>query len=1274
MTNKVDLNTEQQAAVDLAHDSPAIVSAAAGSGKTTLLVERIIRLISDRYLDIPADSLAVMTFTKNATKNMREKLNRALNERIKSLAGEKNDEERELHDYLKKQLFALRRASISTIDAFCLRMIKENAEAFDMPVNFTVADGAKKAAMQSQAMKAAMEELYNGSSFTDEERDALFFSFSFEDDGALEKAVLSAADKLSSFTNQKGWLNCASSVYSDIPSIEKNFLPLWDNRLDAYVNDAVRLCKSYSAEKLYDELMSAVKDETAAKKSDKFRDEVMPLIKEYIKLDETRINALQNDHAAYKASKTFANLNLMIENLEHNSEKMSKINSNSGRQYDGKQRFNFISKSIDGCVDRILELKPDLKSETDIFPTTQKAVNSFLRLLEIYIDIYQLEKSTEGCVDFSDCELLLYEKLNENNGENLFRQQISERFKCLIVDEFQDSNEIQAKIFELIGGSNRFYVGDVKQSIYAFRGADPYIMAELCGKDNKTFTKTLLNTNYRSGKAVIDTVNLAFTGLMTANYGGVDYDESSRLNPRPDLPQYDETVKELYRSELCFVTAPKAAQDDADDKDMTLPRYVANKIKKLHDDPNFLIGKDKEHEGQPAKYSDFIILLRTNSKTECYRKALKELGIGSAVPKGSGFFNAEEIVLICNYLKIIDNPMLNEEMLKVLMSPIYRFTAEETAQLKMGILGIQNAGDEQLKAISNAYRKRKLFTCVKDCMSQKAVIGDEKGDVTRTISPKLKRFFNDLSGFRNFMNSNSLDNLIRKIYEDTDFISIVSAFEDSESRVENIRLMQRLAGDFEARGGGNLGDFLRFLERAKENNSKSIEQAARAESSSDAVRIMTFHGCKGLEAPVCIMSELQSQMNKSDLSSNLILNRDHFLAMKHTDRKRRFKMKPAAYRALSEFIRERQLGDELRLLYVAMTRAREKLIMVSATGEKSLTEFEDFIKKNRVSPELFNSVYENYVPFKCVFANLLNGISELEKPKKPRKSKKDVETPAVDDEKITKREIAFNNIECKLSVEKYSPTDSISVPVNNIKKRAPSQQEIDEISQLLKQEYKPRNFGDTQQKAKFTVTELAHKKEPKPIGLTKPSFIKTQNSAAVSGVEKGNAYHHCMEHFPLDEVKADMNEDDILNAVNKAVEAMVKERRITEEESSIIENFRVAKFFVSPLGKRVLNAYAQNHDNVRREQPFYAEVNGREVRRDYDGILSIQGQIDMYFIEDGEIVVVDYKSDTLENLAKEQKNYEFQVEIYKNILGKLTGIKVKEMYLYAFLADEEMKI
>lgn len=1289
MENKTfELSKEQETAVIFSHEESnksAVVTAAAGSGKTTLLVERIIRLLSDRKLNIAADSVAIMTFTKNATASMREKLNKALAKKLDALSDANTDNEIQQYEYLKKQMLDLRQATISTIDAFCFRMIKDTAEAFELPLNFRVADGAKKASMQAHAMRAALQDFYGGD-FADEERDRLFYSFNFENDEALEEAVLSVYEKLSTHPDPEKWKSDTLDAYKDIDTVSERFLPLLSGFIKSSVHNAEMLFNEYSNRKIIesfeqecdtniDVVTSKIKNiDKPDKKSRESLEKIAGYKKDtvaemtaYIEYDRKRINALISDYNAYENAPSPKLLHTMIKNLSENSENEPKVDGNKAKSYEAKKLFNKTRAEVNAPIKDLLTLYTEAETDDTIISETRGAIKTFFDLLGLFTEYYTREKMAAGCIDFADCERELYNKLNENGGDNGFRKQLSERFSCIIVDEFQDSNKIQAEIFRLLGEGHLFYVGDVKQSIYAFRGADPYIMADMCKPENEEFETLPLNMNFRSRRAVINAVNDAFDGLMTSEYGGVEY-SGEKLVKGCKLPEFEtEGQKELFNTEIFLVPgAGESDSDDDDDKNMKMPLFVARKIKELHDNKDFLVAVDDDDKEKynnatvrPAEYSDFIILMRSKTKIDYYRKALLKYGIPSVAPKGSYFFEADEVLLAYNYLKVIDNPMLNEEMLKVLMSPIYRFTVEDVARLKMGIVGVKDKNEKKLKVVADAHRSRSLYSCIIDCMKRAEENGADLTDPTLT---KLVQFYGNFKELRYYMNTNSLDNLVRKVYEVTDLISVVAAFEDSAGRVENIRQLQRLAADFEADRGGGLGDFLRFFDRAKDNASKGIEEAARPESSANAVRIMTFHGSKGLEAPVCIMTELNKAMSSMDYSGNLLMSFEHFMAIKHTDIKLRRKTKTVPYLAISRFIKDRQLGDELRLLYVAMTRAQEKLIMVSSLSNEESKDFGKFIENNTVhtDPDLKSMIYENRVPFKCVLSMLL-----------VRKKSVDSKEQVCLIEKTDAEKDEDNGVYCKISVAGSVKDDEETKNTNDGDEVKPivSKEEVRIITLRMNEEY--GHLKDTAQQAKYTTTELAHKKSVKPISLTRPSFAR---SGEVSGVEKGNAYHHCMMYFPIERMSVGMKYNEAVSTIETILDELTGDRKLTEDERGIVEAERIAKFFTCELGQRMIAVYHKAPESVKREQSFYAEISGGEVGLEYDGNISIQGQVDMYFIEEGKITVVDYKSDTVKNLEKEMDSYELQVKIYNMILKKLTGLDVGGMYLYAFLADEAMKI
>lgn len=1250
------LNPAQQAAADFPHTSPAVVTAAAGSGKTTLLVERVIRLLSDRSLDIKADSLGVMTFTRNATKSLREKLNSALSKKIADLAEDSSEDAAEQRSYLSEQMFALRQASISTIDSFCLKMIRENPEAFDLPVNFTVADAAKKTSLQMQAIKMAMQDFYDDkreNAFSEEERNTLFFSFNYENDDDLKASIIGTADRLSAYADAESWLNGAADVYKDIDTLEKEYLDVFKPAADFAVSRARDMFALY--EDLHEELLSQAEERRAQLKNTKSDDKkresldylintVAPAISQYIAFDTKRMELIDKHYAEYCKAPSLETLGALFTCLNEYSENPVAVDSSRGAKVPARTAFTAAKNGFRSAVEGLLKFGFSKKDEEENLPVCRLAVKSFIKLLKIYMGYFNQLKMSSGAIEFSDCELLLLQKLR---SDEKYREQLSKRFGCIIIDEFQDSNDIQAEIFRLLGGGKLFYVGDVKQSIYAFRGGNPSIMANLARKEG--FTELPLNINYRSRKAVIDTVNATFSELMTEQYGGVDYAGAHELQCGADYPEISEENKKKYCSEIVLLTSG----DEDDEKDMTAARYVANRIRELHDDESFLITED----GIPRRceYSDFAVLLRYNTKIPQYRAALAELRISSEAPKGKHFLDTDEIRLITNYLRVIDNPLKDEEMLKTLMSPIYRFNAEETAQLRLGTLGVdlEELTEQQTDKVAKACRRYSLYNCLRLCTLPLDLANfGESGIIPRTVNPKAARFMNDLKAFRYYMNSNSLDDLIMKIYEDTDITAVVAAFEDSAQRVSNVRRLQRLARDFESRDGGNLSDFLRFLDRASENSKNGIEEAAHPQSTADAVRIMTFHGSKGLEVPVCIMAELQTKLNDSDFSGTLLMNREHYMALMHTDIKRRFKSKTFAYCALERLNRQKMIGEELRLLYVAMTRAREKLIMTAKTSVSALTD-------KKYDSGIREEIFGKNVPFRWILSSLLRYLPDnFEVPAKRSSKSKDKNDGKSEDEKPVTVEL--KDIGCTIN---EVLAQNIAPPPAAARKEYDdiSDEEVNELLAAMNSEY---SFAaETRQQAKFTVTELAHQKSVRPVNLIKPAFA---SGGKPSGTEKGNAYHHAMQYFPLDLLG---NGGDLLESVKKALHELADAGKITAREADIVEAEHIARFFQSELGQRMLKS-----SEIVREKAFYSEIAGTEVGQEYGGRISIQGQIDLYFVEDGGIVVVDYKSDTAANLEEERENYAQQVKIYSKMLPELTGKPIKEMYLYAFLADKAIKI
>ena len=1229
MSDEIILTPEQEKAVDFPYNKPAVVTAAAGSGKTALLVERIIRLISEKKNPINAGTLAIMTFTVNATKSLREKLNSALQKKVAELSLIDTNDAREEKAFISEQIINLRNASISTINAFCLGIIRDNFQKFDLPVSFTIADDAKKTSMQWSAVQLAMRDFYDESGengFTPEERDTLFFTFNFENDDSLFEKVISTAEILSSFGNADKWLDEAAGTYSSLDLLEKKFI-------DVYVDYLGKQLKKlrYYAEKIECEVNNYEND-LVYEDNDKTRAKKVSVLESLIcfaDFDKKRLSNLEKIYADFSANSSMELLEKFLLEAKKSPVNVEKI-ERADPKNEYKKNITALKKVFQENYDKILDLNFLISEEKITLPEQQIAARTFSKLVKRYIAYYSEIKRTQGCIDFSDCELLLLERLQ--NDED-FRNQISQRFSCIIVDEFQDSNDVQAEIFRLLGRGHLFYVGDVKQSIYAFRGGNPMIMARLC-KGDYGFTPLPLTMNFRSRKEVIDVVNAAFCGLMTEEYGGVDYADGNALeygaNYLEDNSNFD---AEIYALDL---------ENNDEDNDIRSARFVANIIKNIIEDGNFFITKGKE-KVRPT-YSDFVILLRKNKKIKNYRDALSELNIPSIAPKGRNFLVSEEVLLVINLLKVIDNPLRDEEMLNVMMSPIYRFSAEEIAELKLGILGFpeNSLSEEDKKILSSCAKKYSLYGCLNFCTKpleqklsssqssiyERAVTTEkslsERG-IVRSISAKASAFLNDIESFRYYMSNNSTDSLIRKLYDATDIFAVVSAYDDSRRRISNLRRLESMAADFVAGECGTPGDFLRFLDKSTQNN-RRIEEATAPEDAANSVKIMTFHASKGLEAPICILAELESSISNIDYSGNFLINQDYCFSMDYVDRKNRFREKTFSGQAMKILNRKKPIGEELRLLYVAMTRAREKLIMVGRFPEKTITE----LCSNELIPEV---VFDGNVPFRWVLGSLCKQLNRQ----------------TIQDNRLV---LSSDKIPLKLFITDSTPSAPAIID-DDEDNFSVSENEARELAEIIAKPY--ANADETRRQAKFSVTELAHKTSLIPFTLTKPAFAL---SGGKSGADIGNIYHCCMENISFDAVR-NLTENALSDCVSAELFRLCDEGKITEEELDCVDADKIAGFFTSELGKRVL---ASAH--IEREFPFYDEVEGSKIDSNMSGIIGIQGRVDLCFEENGELVVVDYKTDY--DINAEKDAYARQVAIYAEILPRLLGKRVSRTYLYSF--------
>lgn len=1261
MSKKIQWTEEQENAINFPPDSSACVTAAAGSGKTALLVERVVRLIrGDEQRDIPpvsADKFAILTFTRNAADEFRIRMTRAIDEASRSHDGSVS----------REQLVKFRSSVISTINSFCLGILRDNAELFDLPISFSIVEESKGQIMRRNALDNAMEYFYSqefendypdiyagfGGKFTEEERqqlgsqarELLHKTFSFSTDDRLREAVDAVYLRATSLADREQWLDGCVSVFNSIDEMEKRFLPV-------IVDDLRRQCSLLRACLQRYRSMCAAADESYC---DRFYS--------VLEVDELAVSAVLCAFDSSFPPDKPPHITDFDRFNEICGQPVFGTFSRSGIPR-GNEEYKQLKAQVDSIRKRIQKFCADIRcgcgystelAESEIKPQ-QRAVAALVILVRRLEQEYTAIKRKAGVVDFSDCERMLLNKLRDDSCG--LRERLSERFECIILDEFQDTNDLQYEIFRLISREqkNLFFVGDIKQSIYAFRGGNPEIMAECC-TDGSGYERLPLNRNFRSRPQVLSAVNAMFEGVMTRKFGEVDYSDNNQLVQGAEYPDGDGASYDTEMYLLDFPAREKPVTADGGDAekadeivlDASNPvaeaRFTADLIRRMAAD-RFPV---RDGGGlRPCTWGDFAILLRSRTHFADYKSELEKLGIPVAADGGSGYLSADEIDLIICCLKVTDNPQLDEELLTVLMSPLYGMTAEELSLARLGILGydpdkLAECGEE-LTPLYDVYAGQSLFCCIAAAagstlaqpeyteQAAQVICGLEQLGIKREPNEKCRRFIENFIGFRQFAANNSVERLIRRIYDDTDFFSVISTYERGDRKLANIRLLLKYTADFESAGGGTLNDFLRYTDAVRENSGR-LEEAVVPQEAADAVKILTFHASKGLEMPIVLLAGLGTALH-DERSSSIIIDRRTGIGLKNTLINERLRTATISFNGANSSVKCAQLGEELRLLYVAMTRAKEKLILIGQCSEKNAAE----CRTDSFTPE-FALSWNSHI--RWILSSMLRYCSDDPSPQRI------LSIPAADmrvsffNERLPEPE----NIQAELPADGTADEDTARKIAESLCVRYPHEYE-------------------TTLRSRFSVTELAHIEDKQEsagdIQLRKPDFLTPGMTGGVriNGILIGNTYHHIMELFPLNELDPDYNAEDMEAAVENAVNELVADRRLTPDECFCLSDSerkqdmicRIAGFFSGELGQDMLRS-----ERVEREYEIFAELPAAELFPDAEGTTIIQGRVDMLFVRDGRTVVVDYKSDTPFGLQKELPAYEKQLELYRRILPLLMG-------------------
>ncbi len=1179
----VKWTTDQQHAIECCKGS-VLVSAAAGSGKTAVLVERVIRRLTDKDNPCSAEDLLIVTFTRAATAQMREKIGAAI---LKRLSEDPTDR------HLRRQYMLLPFAKICTIDSFCNDLVRENFHALGISPDYSLLDNETAVIMKNDVCEAMLERAY------EEDSDGSFSGLSDmmssgSSDEDFAKLIIKMYDISTAYPFPDLWLDSLIEEYSQ-PDINKS---CWGGIIKKYVCDMLDYCVSSS-----NDMMAAMESDSIV--ADAYGAAVQSDINMYAELRE-KVNRDWDE--ALEAFNTVKYMGLGRVPKGYESETKNAVMT-------ARKKLKDLLKKVPNimCVSSG-EHSEDVR-------LMRGPVTKLIELVKQFDREYSAEKDKMNSADFSD---ILHRALNllavsDGRGGYIktdLARELSSHYVEILVDEYQDINEAQDMIFKAISAdeNNLFTVGDVKQSIYRFRQAMPEIFLRRRStthsfESGKYPLGITLGSNFRSRVGVTSCVNYIFRQLMSTEAGELEYDDSEALNAAAEYPERDTPDCELH------VVTDKGNRADTLEAQA---RYVARYIDRTVREGKTLVTKGGALH--PASYGDFCILLRTaKNVSSVYANALSERGIPVFSPETGGFFEAAEISFILSLLRVLDNPVQDIPLAAVMLSPLFGFSAGELADIRASAKERLEAGETE-----PLYRS----------VTASADEGDEKAAA----------FLKKIESLRRLSLTLSAGELVRRVCEETGFDAIAGAMPDGERRRLNIGLLCDYAEKYEAAGNLGLSGFIRFIDKVA-RTSGDLATAARPSENADIVRIMTVHQSKGLEFPICILADMQHTFNERDNTESVLISSSAGLGMKRRTEDGISVYDTASRRAAVITSERMGRSEEMRVLYVALTRAKENLVMVTSVPnpEKGLA---------KVAVEC--GIGERANPFAVL---RMNNFSDLVLTALMRH-------PAADElRKLSGVDVQIflpEKDRFKLKVV-VSDSESFMAESANEQKIAAKPVFFDEVCERL--DYSdPRSVLSSvpAKRAASDGSERGINREY--FASSRPAFM---SSGGLTPAQRGTATHKFMQFSNYAAARADI-ESELARLVDGGF--------LSEEEGKAVNVSAAKRFFMSSLAERIFAS-----DNVMREKKFaalfpakffYPELTGEAAEEK----IVVQGIADCVFVEDGKLVIVDYKTDTGVDAEALLDRYSAQLGIYREALSQALGMPVKETLLYSFFMNSTVKV
>jgi len=1240
--------TEEQLQVITSRGENLLVSAAAGSGKTAVLVERILQRVMESENPVDIDRLLIVTFTSAAAAEMRERIDAAIG---KALEAHPEDV------HLQRQSTLVHNAQIMTIDSFCLFIIRNNFNDIGLDPSFRVADEGEVRLLEEDTMAELLEEEFACG------REAFLQCVETYSTGGreqnLEQCILELYHYALSYPWPEEWLEKCKSSYtvrneeelerSDFVKLCLMHTKMTVEGCKELAQEALRLCERPDGPYMYAEALEQ---------------------------DLEVLNRLEGCDTFRSCQEAFTNIKFKT----LSSKKDSSVDAQVRQQT--KELRDRVKAILQELQKKYFTVMPEKIVEQCVLcaPAVEELVSLGIRFKRRMDE----KKRERGVLDFSDMEHFALEILLDHKVEDGRESCVPtptaldyrEHYAEIMTDEYQDSNLVQEYLLGSIAGkNNRFMVGDVKQSIYKFRLARPELFLEKqksYGSEGADGRVILLHKNFRSRAEVLDSVNYVFGRIMDSSVGGITYtpEEALHLGAQYEAqsdasPDSFCTAGELLAGDagrpnatevLLVKKAGELSGEELEDKQKEAA-VIAARIRELVG--HFQVTDKASGRLRPARYSDIVILLRSGAGyDEAFRSILEEEGIPAYITSKTGYFLTTEIRTVLQLLRILDNPLQDIPLYGVLTSMFGGFTEEEIACIR---------GET---TTPEARRKTALYTSLKQ-------YAQSQPDSAPGV--KAQGFLDWLAGWRERTVYQPIHELLRDLLRESHYMQYVTALPGGEKRRANVELLLEKAKSFEKTSFYGLFHFIRYLEKIEKYEIDQGE-AEILEESADLVRIMTIHKSKGLEFPICFVAGLSKRFNMRDTTKMLLTDLDMGVGTDAVDLARRTVGKTLRKSAMAAKMHLDALGEELRVLYVAMTRAKEKLILtgIVENGEKwekqllraKQTSRMGFLQISRAScyldlllPVLLSEADAEEVPFSVYLTG--TALLTVEQMKK---------TVSVAERRAKLREMAYvygpkeDNAACGAVSEPVG----VQTLAEQIRRRFESRYAHENLANL----YTKTTVSELKKAAMQDTPDLSFRlfKEEEIVPYI-PGFMREEES--VSGTTRGSAFHKVLELLPLErlvDVSKLSGKKELCEACIHEMDELAAKGVLSQEYRETVNPWKIAGFLQSSLAARMTRALKAGQ--LYREQPFVLGIPASRLGEEFpeEEMVLVQGIIDVCFVEDGHIILADYKTDVVENPEDLVARYHTQLDYYAEALERLMKLPVTEKIIYSFRFEGEIEV